>query len=215
MELAVVPSKSMGINTASLAQASNSETVSAFMTALADELNIGKQQLKTEHMNLNPLREYKDRKSYVIGYQASITLCIDVSTEDKTLVPQIHALASRFEADQVEVNVQGAQAYVSEAKQKDNFVDLFERTMEDARFKAELYARGAGRALGKVLVMSDRPIQVQNINPQPRPMAKAMHMSARGAGDAEMASVAHMEMEMPLGEGQKLSKVIHLQYELL
>merc|ERR1712151_1219243 len=56
--------RSVGINTATLAQTQNQETTSAFMTALEDELGVTKKDLKTEHFNpnpghfnLNPIRE--------------------------------------------------------------------------------------------------------------------------------------------------------------
>merc|ERR1712087_184365 len=214
--------RSVGINTATLAQTQNQETTSAFMTALEDELGITKKDLKTEHFNLNPIREYKQEngksKSYVVGYSASVTLVVDVSTEDKSLVPQIYALASRFEADQTEVNVNNARAYVSESLKKSSFVELFEDTMRDAYFKAELYAKGAKRTLGPIMVMSDKPISIQSINPpRPEPMArgaKMMMARAGGPADAEEAYSA-APMEMTFGEGQRLTKHIHLQFHLL
>ena len=73
----------------------------------------------TENINLHPIRHYKDNKSYVTGYSASMSLVIDISTEDKTLVPQIYALSSRFEAENTETNVYGANPYVSAKKQKE------------------------------------------------------------------------------------------------
>ena len=93
----------------------------------------------------------------MLGYSATVSLNIDVSTEDKKLMPQIYALASRFEAETTEVNVHGTHPYVSDQRKKENFMKLFENTMEDAYFKAELYAKGCRRTLGPVMVMSDRP----------------------------------------------------------
>merc|ERR1712199_47253 len=49
-------------------------------------------------------------------------------------------------AETTEVNVHGANPYVSDQKKKENFVKLFENTMEDAYFKAELYAKGCNDA---------------------------------------------------------------------
>lgn len=209
--------KSIGINTASLAQTQNQESVKAFMTALEDELSISSKDLKLGNLNLHPVREYKNNKSYVIGYSASLGLKVDVSTEDKKLVPQISALASRFEGENTEVNIHGVNPYVSDKKQRESFEELFEKTMEDARFKAKLYAAGVDRKLGVVLVMSDKPLQVQSIDPNPAPMKKMMY--SRGGGPEARAATMAMDMdnvmEMPLGEGQKLTKVIHLQYQLL
>ena len=189
------------------------------MTALEAELGVTKKDLKTEHFNLNPIREYKQEsgksKSYVVGYSASVTLVVDVSTEDKALVPQIYALASRFEADQTEVNVNNARAYVSESLKKSSFVELFEDTMRDAYFKAELYAKGAKRTLGPIMVMSNKPISVQSIDPpRPEPMRGAKMMMARAGGPADEAYSA-APMEMTFGEGQRLTKHIHLQFHLL
>ena len=171
----------------------------------------------TENINLHPIRHYKDNKSYVTGYSASMSLVIDISTEDKTLVPQIYALSSRFEAENTETNVYGANPYVSAKKQKENFEALFKLSMENAKWKAKLYAEGAERKLGAVMVMSDKPIQVQTINPQPRNMRMA-----RGGGPemamaygAKAARVEDSPMEMPMGEGQILKQFIHLQYQLL
>ena len=98
---------------------------------------------------------------------------------------------------------------------KENFVKLFENTMEDAYFKAELYAGGCKRSLGKVMVMSDRPIQVQDISPRPFRGGGQQKMMMARAGPAAAYSADAVEMEMPLGEGQKLSKTIHLQFQLL
>ena len=81
---------------------------------------------------------------------------IDISTEDKKLVPQIYALSSRFEVENTEMNVYGAQAYVSDKKHKEHFAELFKLSMENARWKAEMYAEGAGRKLGAVMQMSDK-----------------------------------------------------------
>jgi len=209
--------RSVGINTASLAQNQNHETVNAFMLALEDELGLSKDKnVKMDGLRLNPTREYNNekKKHLVIGYSATVSLNIDVSTEDKKLIPQIYALASRFEAETTEVNVHGANPYVSDQKKKENFVKLFENTMEDAYFKAELYAKGCKRTLGPVMVMSDRPISVQN-QPRPQPRGAPKMMMARGGGDmAYAAESASVEMEMPFGEGQKLSKTVHLQFRL-
>ncbi|QDZ18304.1 hypothetical protein HOP50_01g08100 [Chloropicon primus] len=210
--------KSEGINTASLAQNQNHETTNAFMVALEDELGITKDKnLKMDNLRLHPIREYNNekKKSLVTGYSATVSLNIDVSTEDKKLVSQIYALASRFEAESTEVNVHGANPYVSDKKKKENFVKLFENTMEDAYFKAELYAKGCKRTLGPVMVMSDNPISVQNINPQPRGGAQPRMMMAKSRGGAEAYAADAVEMEMPLGEGQKLTKRVHLQFQLL
>lgn len=209
--------RSVGINTASLAQNQNHETVNAFMLALEDEFGLSKDKnVKMDGLRLNPTREYNSekKKHLVIGYSATVSLNIDVSTEDKKLIPQIYALASRFEAETTEVNVHGANPYVSDQKKKENFVKLFENTMEDAYFKAELYAKGCKRTLGPVMVMSDRPISVQN-QPRPQPRGAPKMMMARGGGDmAYAAESASVEMEMPFGEGQKLSKTVHLQFRL-
>ena len=93
-------------------------------------------------LRLNPIRECINEKQFVLGYSATVSLNIDVSTEDKKLMPQIYALASRFEAETTEVNVHGTHPYVSDQRKKENFMKLFENTMEDAYFKAELYAKG-------------------------------------------------------------------------
>lgn len=210
--------KSQGVNTATVAQTQNQETAKDFMVALEDELGIGKKNLKMEHIDLHPIREYKDHKSYVIGYSASIQLVIDISTEDKKLVPQIYALSSRFEVENTEMNVYGAQAYVSDKKHKEHFAELFKLSMENARWKAEMYAEGAGRKLGAVMQMSDKPISVQTIHHQ---QPRHNRMMAKRGGGPEMAMAYGAkaggmdEMEMPLGEGQILKQFINLQYELL
>lgn len=180
------------------------------MLALQDELGLSKDKnVKMDGLRLNPIRECINEKQFVLGYSATVSLNIDVSTEDKKLMPQIYALASRFEAETTEVNVHGTHPYVSDQRKKENFMKLFENTMEDVYFKAELYAKGCRRTLGPVMVMSDRPISMQN-QPRPQPM-----MAYGGAAMAHRAAEsASVEMEMPFGEGQKLSKTIHLQFRL-
>ena len=76
----------------------------------------------------------------------------------------------------------------------------------------------AGRPLGPVLVMSDKPIQVQAIRPEMMPRAKAMAyggeqmMMARGG-----APGGHNDgpPEIQLGKGEKLKLYVHIQYQLL
>ena len=107
--------RSVGINTASLAQNQYHEIANAFMLALQDELGLSKDtNVKMDGLRLNPIRECINEKQFVLGYSATVSLNIDVSTEDKKLMPQIYALASRFEAETTEVNVHGTHPYVSD-----------------------------------------------------------------------------------------------------
>jgi uncharacterized protein YggE len=108
---------------------------------------------------------------------------------------------------------------LSDKKHKEHFAELFKLSMENARWKAEMYAEGAGRKLGAVMQMSDKPIQVQVIHPQ-QPMRHNQKMMSRRGEGPEMAmaygaKAGGDDMEMPLGEGQILKQFINLQYELL
>ena len=211
-----------GVNTASVAQTQGQDLTRDFIIACVDELRVPNDGIATKYVSVHPVRKWEtgsSNRSKVVGYTASSSIEVDVSTEDKTLVPKIYALASRFELmDGAELSVGGLRPYVSDELRKMNFEDLFASAMEDAKWKARLYAEAAGRPLGPVLVMSDKPIQVQAIRPEMMPRAKAMAyggeqmMMARGG-----APGGHNDgpPEIQLGKGEKLKLYVHIQYQLL
>mmetsp|Transcript_14604 Transcript_14604/g.36961 ORF Transcript_14604/g.36961 Transcript_14604/m.36961 type:complete len:270 (+) Transcript_14604:1611-2420(+) len=209
--------KTRGKDTASLAQSKSQELTGAFIAALTLELGIPKHNITTTNANLHPEVEYKSGHSRVLGYSCSLTIEVDVATMDKALVPSVYALASRFERDSTEMSVHGLRPYVSEMKRKQCFEDLFRLAMTDAKFKANLFALGAERALGKVLVISDEPIHSIDLSPEPSvPSMRSMRRMARAEtmmmDDGQMGTNL---AEFPLGKGQKLTQTIHLKYQLL
>merc|ERR1711977_588520 len=96
---------------------------------------------------------------------------------------------------------------------------LYEEAMAKASRKARMYASGAGRELGPVMVMSDTPIAVnegssssssgdQN-NARSAPMMQPLY------GALESDSAAPETNGFLVGQGEKLTKTIYLEYKLL
>merc|ERR1711977_241017 len=144
-----------------------------------------------------------------------------------TAISNIGALPKLYEevasyggGGSVVVSVYGFDPYISDELRDYLEEELFEQAMAKASRKARMYASGAGRELGPVMVMSDTPIAVnegsssssssgdQN-NARSAPMMQPLY------GALESDSAAPETNGFLVGQGEKLTKTIYLENKLL
>jgi hypothetical protein len=114
------------------------------------------------------------------------------------------------------VSVYGFDPFISDELKDYLEEELFEQAMAKASRKARMYASGAGRELGPVMVMSDTPIAAnegssssgdQN-NVRSAPMMQPLY------GALESDSAAPETNGFLVGQGEKRTKTIYLEYKL-
>eukprot|EP00216_Chloropicon_sp_CCMP2111_P001656 CAMPEP_0198238686 /NCGR_PEP_ID=MMETSP1446-20131203/4286_1 /TAXON_ID=1461542 ORGANISM="Unidentified sp, Strain CCMP2111" /NCGR_SAMPLE_ID=MMETSP1446 /ASSEMBLY_ACC=CAM_ASM_001112 /LENGTH=742 /DNA_ID=CAMNT_0043921153 /DNA_START=352 /DNA_END=2578 /DNA_ORIENTATION=+ len=213
-------------DSATLAYQGGAELTSGVLSALETEAGVPRANISTSSVDLSTMRNYSDGSSRIVGYRAStdVTLDVAVSPSDPNAtaandqgasIAQIYAVASSFQEDGSDVNVYGFNPYVSDELRQQYETQLFDMALSNAKSKASTLARGVEMDLGPVLTISDRDIGIESTggsagNDFPaefdsRTSQKAL-LAAPSTGDAT---------GYPLGKGQKLSKKVFMEYQLV
>lgn len=193
-------------NAASLAQSRASNATQELLKALQDEVGIPISNITTSSINVSPISKYNDGESTVIGYDASVSFLVKTSANQT----RVTDLVAEFSSEGINVQVFAFKPYISDEAQKTYEQDLFDNTMENAKSKAQMFARGAERKLGAIMIMSDRPIVITSDSSNDDPVGPYN----RAVTTAPMASVPDPSPTLPLGKGEKLTKKIYLKYLL-
>merc|ERR1711959_256385 len=211
----------MGEQSASIAQSKHQDTSQGLIAFIEGELGIPLENMTTTTMDISAIYNYSDGVNEVIGYEVSNNIKIITAISNIGALPKLYEeVASYGGGGSVVVSVYGFDPYISDELRDYLEEELFEQAMAKARRKARMYASGAGRELGPVMVMSDTPIAVnegsssssssgdQN-NARSAPMMQPLY------GALESDSAAPETNGFLVGQGEKLTKTIYLEYKLL
>jgi uncharacterized protein YggE len=160
-------------NTVDDAVSQNNKRVAAVIAAIK-AAGAQDKDIQTSNFNIWPQQDYQEgRLPRILGYQVSNSITVrstKVSDAGRLLGIAIGAGVNTSTGINFEV--------ADPARGRDQGLRA---AFEDARAKANLLAQAAGRAVGRVLSISEG---VQAPPPQPYPMQRAMAMEARvGAAD--------------------------------
>jgi len=100
--------RSTDADTASRVQSKQQSASQDFLAQLEQSAGVPPANVTTSGLSLNPITNWTDGQSVVVGYKASSTVIVDVSTEDPGLLPKIYELALSFQSfdEDVQVSVQ-------------------------------------------------------------------------------------------------------------
>jgi uncharacterized protein YggE len=174
-EVHVVPDAALvstGVVTESETAAAALKANSAALTKVLEAIRsfgVEAKDLQTSGLSLEARYYRPDKPSAtdrprIIGYTASNQITVRVRDLAKLgdLLDKVAATGAN-RIDGIEFIVSNQEGLLDEARQK---------AVADAKSKADLYARAAGFALGKVMSLSEETV------PSPRPMGRAMAASA-------------------------------------
>jgi len=204
---------------ASIAQSKHQDTSQDLIAFIEGELGIPLENMTTTTMDISPIYNYSDGVNEVIGYEVSNNIKITTAISNIGALPKLYEeVASYGGGGSVVVSVYGFDPYISDELRDYLEEELFEQAMAKASRKARMYASGAGRELGPVMVMSDTPIAVnegsssgdQN-NARSAPMMQPLY----GDSYSDSYSDAPETNGFLVGQGEKLTKTIYLEYKLL
>lgn len=211
--------RSTDADTASRVQSKQQSASQDFLAQLEQSAGVPPANVTTSGLSLNPITNWTDGQSVVVGYKASSTVIVDVSTEDPGLLPKIYELALSFQSfdEDVQVSVQNFNPYVSDELKDAMEQELFDSAMARATKRALMFAKGAGRSLGPVIRMSDSPLSEDSISDPPQPLYSNFDNNARAVFAAPEADMGAGDngAGISLGKGQKLQKSVYLVYSLL
>merc|ERR1711977_269534 len=214
-----VEDRSNSPQSASIAQSKHQDTSQGLIAFIEGELGIPLENMTTTTMDISPIYNYSDGVNEVIGYEVSNNIKIITAISNIGALPKLYEeVASYGGGGSVVVSVYGFDPYISDELRDYLEEELFEQAMAKARRKARMYASGAGRELGPVMVMSDTPIAVnegsssgdQN-NARSAPMMQPLY----GDSYSDSYSDAPETNGFLVGQGEKLTKTIYLEYKLL
>merc|ERR1712072_1039494 len=216
-----VEDRSNSPQSVSIAQSKHQDTSQGLIAFIEGELGIPLENMTTTTMDISPIYNYSDGVNEVIGYEVSNNIKIVTAISNIGALPKLYEeVASYGGGGSVVVSVYGFDPYISDELRDYLEEELFEQAMAKARRKARMYASGAGRELGPVMLMSDTPIAVnegsssssssgdQN-NARSAPMMQPLY------GALESDSAAPETNGFLVGQGEKLTKTIYLEYKLL
>merc|ERR1739847_251513 len=214
-----VEDRSSSPQSASIAQSKHQDTSQGLIAFIEGELGIPLENMTTTTMDISPIYNYSDGVNEVIGYEVSNNIKIITAISNIGALPKLYEeVASYGGGGSVVVSVYGFDPYISDELRDYLEEELFEQAMAKASRKARMYASGAGRELGPVMVMSDTPIAVnegssssssgdQNNAPMMQPLY--------GDSYSDSYSDAPETNGFLVGQGEKLTKTIYLEYKLL
>merc|ERR1711977_498447 len=214
-----VEDRSNSPQSASIAQSKHQDTSQGLIAFIEGELGIPLENMTTTTMDISPIYNYSDGVNEVIGYEVSNNIKITTAISNIGALPKLYEeVASYGGGGSVVVSVYGFDPYISDELRDYLEEELFEQAMAKASRKARMYASGAGRELGPVMVMSDTPIAVnegsssgdQN-NARSAPMMQPLY----GDSYSDSYSDAPETSGFLVGQGEKLTKTIYLEYKLL
>merc|ERR1711977_475306 len=214
-----VEDRSNSPQSASIAQSKHQDTSQGLIAFIEGELGIPLENMTTTTMDISPIYNYSDGVNEVIGYEVSNNIKIITAISNIGALPKLYEeVASYGGGGSVVVSVYGFDPYISDELRDYLEEELFEQAMAKASRKARMYASGAGRELGPVMVMSDTPIAVnegsssgdQN-NARSAPMMQPLY----GDSYSDSYSDAPETSGFLVGQGEKLTKTIYLEYKLL
>merc|ERR1711977_789752 len=214
-----VEDRSNSPQSASIAQSKHQDTSQGLIAFIEGELGIPLENMTTTTMDISPIYNYSDGVNEVIGYEVSNNIKIITAISNIGALPKLYEeVASYGGGGSVVVSVYGFDPYISDELRDYLEEELFEQAMAKASRKARMYASGAGRELGPVMVMSDPPIAVnegsssgdQN-NARSAPMMQPLY----GDSYSDSYSDAPETNGFLVGQGEKLTKTIYLEYKLL
>lgn len=147
-------------------------TVINTINAKLGELGIEKKDIKTENYSLYPNIDYQPGSGQrITGYSVNASLVVTIT--DFAKLNQAIDLATQAGANQIG----GITFTLSESKRKETEGEARKVAIEDAKEKASELAGFAGMKLGKIVNISEQPMN-KGIYPE------AMALDARGAGGA-------------------------------
>lgn len=155
----------------------NNKRVAAVIAALK-AAGVQDKDLQTSNFNIWPQQDYKEgQQPRILGYQ---------TTNSITVRSTKIADAGRLLGIAIGAGVNNASGINFEVTDPSRGRDQGLRAaFDDAKAKATLLAKSAGRTLGRVLTISEG---MQSAPPQPYPMQRTMAMEARVSSDVPVES---------------------------
>ena len=176
--------------TAKEAMAANSQAMRQILDALQGH-GVASKDVQTSNLNVQPEYERDARgrtKPQIVGYRVTNQVRVRVRNLPQlgdTLDAVVQAGSNQIHG--ISFSIDNQEGLLNQARN---------RAIRDARSRAELYAHAADVQVGKVLAISEQPIQV----PRPQMLGRAAAMEAAG---------------VPIASGeQELSVRVHVEYEL-
>jgi len=214
-----VEDQSNSEQSASIAQSKHQETQQNLIAFIEGELGIPLENMTTTTMDISPIYNYSNGVNEVIGYEVSNNIQLFAATSNIGALPKLYEQVASYGGstdESVVVSVYGFDPYISDELKEALEEELFEQAMAKANKKAKMYAKGAGRELGPVMVMSDTPIEAEgssgdNNNDQVRsaPMMQPLY------GALESDAAPSPTNGFLLGQGEKLTQTIYVEYKLV
>ena len=173
--------------TATEALSANNESMKKILEVLKT-FNIASKDIQTSGFNVSPESKRDERgrtQPEIIGYRVTNQASVKVRNLDdlgKVLDSLVRAGSNQLSG--VSFGLEDPTSILNQARN---------RAVADARSRAELYAQAAGVQLGKVLTISEQPIEM----PRPQPFVRAMAMESVSSvpvatGEQEVHARIHM-----------------------
>ncbi len=154
------------------AQGKANEIINKINTDL-QALGIVKDDIKTQNYTIYPNYDYQQGGQQIIGYSVDISLTVSMTDFEK--LNKVVDLATTAGANQVS----GVQFKLSEKKEKEVREQARAQAIEDAKENAHELAQLGGMKLGKVINITEEPLNPQFPGPL---MDAAMERGAGGGG---------------------------------
>ena len=169
------------------ALSANNESMKKILEVLKT-FNIASKDIQTSGFNVSPESKRDERgrtQPEIIGYRVTNQASVKVRNLDdlgKVLDSLVRAGSNQLSG--VSFGLEDPTSILNQARN---------RAVADARSRAELYAQAAGVQLGKVLTISEQPIEM----PRPQPFVRAMAMESVSSvpvatGEQEVHARIHM-----------------------
>jgi uncharacterized protein YggE len=139
------------ISDASTADEAKNLNNAALDTVIDKLIAVGleREDIKTQNFNVNPRYSWSSGTQRLLGYRATHSLKIEISTEDKDLIGKVIDAGISGGASLSYINYELTQE--SQNKYK---TEALAKATEDAKIKAEAIAQGLGKKLGKLVSVS-------------------------------------------------------------
>lgn len=151
------------------------------------EMKIDAKDVKTEYLNLNKNYDYQTKEYKYVANQALSINLKDLSKYEALSQGLLDAGVNRI--DGVSFDASNIEELQSQARVK---------AVENARKKAEEYARALGKSVGEPVYLSESG------QPEPMPLPRMSMMKADAAGSNESIAVGEMSIKATVNVGFEL-----------
>ncbi len=136
-------------DTSQEAKDENAEIVDDLITAVVKK-GFERKDIQTQNFNIYPEYSWKDRERELIGYKASHSIVVEMSTDDLDDIGKVIDAGVDAGAGISYINFE-----LSQEKENQYKAEAIKLAAEDAKIKAQALAEGLDKDLGKLVSVSD------------------------------------------------------------